>query len=188
VGGDAVPEEPPRRGRRRRTRAVTRLAAALVRITVVITALVALYASVPLAGTPDRGLALRLVALLVVLCAALGWQIRSVTRSGYPGLRAVEAVAVSVPALVLGFALAYVRTADADPAAFSEALTRLDAAYFATTVFSTVGFGDITPRSDTARVLVTAQMVANLVTVGIIVRVLFGAAQNRRRDLAGEAR
>ena len=148
----------------------------------------ALYVSVPLDGTPGGGLALRLAILLLVLCGALAWQIRAVTRSGYPGLRAAEAVSVSVPALVLGFAFAYLRIADTDPAAFSEALTRLDAAYFATTVFSTVGFGDITPRSDTARVAVTVQMVVNLIVVGVIVRVLFGAVQNRRRVLESETR
>jgi voltage-gated potassium channel len=188
VGGDAVPEEPPRHGRRRRRRAVARLVAALVRIALVTSALMALYASAPITGAPDGELILRLGGLLLVLCATLAWQIRAVTRSGYPGLRAAEAVAVSVPALVLGFAFAYVRMANADPAAFSEGLTRIDAAYFATTVFSTVGFGDIAPRSETARLAVTLQMVVNLVVVGVIVRVLFGAVQNRRRVLEGGAR
>jgi voltage-gated potassium channel len=183
-----VPEEPPRRGRRRRRRAAARMVAALVRITLVTSALVALYVSVPLGELPSGGLALRLGILLVVLCAALGWQIRAVTRSGYPGLRAAEAVAVSFTALILGFAFAYLRIAEADPAAFSEALTRLDGAYFATTVFSTVGFGDITPRSDTARLAVMVQMVVNLIVVGVIVRVLFGAVQNRRRVLEGGTR
>lgn len=37
-------------------------------------------------------------------------------------------------------------------------LTRLDALYFATTVGSTTGFGDISPHSQLARGMVTAQM------------------------------
>jgi hypothetical protein len=36
-------------------------------------------------------------------------------------------------------------------------LTRTDALYFTVTVFSTVGFGDITAKTETARLVVTGQ-------------------------------
>jgi voltage-gated potassium channel len=45
------------------------------------------------------------------------------------------------------------------------------------TVFATVGFGDITPVTQLARVLVTIQMVVGLLTVGVIAKVVFGAVQ-----------
>jgi hypothetical protein len=49
------------------------------------------------------------------------------------------------------------------PANFStHALTRTDALYFTVTVFSTVGFGDITAASQSARLVVTAQMLLDL--------------------------
>ena len=43
-------------------------------------------------------------------------------------------------------------------------LTRADALYFAVTVFSTVGFGDITPESEAARVVLIVQMLGDLAT------------------------
>ena len=68
--------------------------------------------------------------------------------------------------------------------AFSERLSRTDALYFTVTVFATVGFGDIAAVSELARVLVTAQMVLGLLTVGVIVKLLLGAADvaKARRD------
>ncbi|MFM9500239.1 potassium channel family protein, partial [Streptomyces galilaeus] len=48
---------------------------------------------------------------------------------------------------------------------FSEAISRTDVLYFTMTVFSTVGFGDISPRSETARLLVTGQVTASLLLI-----------------------
>jgi Ion channel len=52
--------------------------------------------------------------------------------------------------------------------------------YFAVTVFSTVGFGDITAKSETARVVLIVQMLADLAFLGAGVRVLLGAVQRGR--------
>jgi len=59
------------------------------------------------------------------------------------------------------------------PGSFSQPLTRVDALYFAMTVFTTVGFGDIAARSQVARVVVIVQMLADLVYVGLLARVLW---------------
>ena len=45
------------------------------------------------------------------------------------------------------------------------------------TVFATVGFGDIAPVSELARVLVTIQMLVGLVAVGVIAKLVLGAVQ-----------
>ena len=37
------------------------------------------------------------------------------------------------------------------------------------TVLSTVGFGDITPRTDPTRVMVSIQMLLDLVLIGVVV-------------------
>ena len=68
---------------------------------------------------------------------------------------------------------------------FSQPLTRTDALYFTVTVFSTVGFGDITPKSEAARVVVIVQMLGDLALLGAGARVLLGAVQRglqRRQD------
>ena len=54
-------------------------------------------------------------------------------------------------------------------------MDKIDAMYFTVTVFSTVGFGDITAKSDLARTLVTVQMLVNLVVIGLVAKVIFGA-------------
>jgi Ion channel len=61
------------------------------------------------------------------------------------------------------------------------------ALYFTVTVFSTVGFGDITAKTEAARLAVTGQMIADLVIIGLAVRVIVGAVkQGRRRQPAGD--
>ena len=49
---------------------------------------------------------------------------------------------------------------------FSQPLTRSDSLYFTVTVFSTVGFGDITPKTELARLLVTGQMITDVIILG----------------------
>jgi len=54
-------------------------------------------------------------------------------------------------------------------------------------VFSTVGFGDITANSEAARLVVTGQMIADLVIIGIAVKVIVGAVKGRRKRQPREA-
>jgi hypothetical protein len=68
----------------------------------------------------------------------------------------------------------------AQPASFSEAMERTDALYFTVTVFATVGFGDISPVSDAARIVVTIQMIADLLLLGIVLRALLNAIDRGR--------
>ncbi|HEY5989876.1 MAG TPA: potassium channel family protein, partial [Streptosporangiaceae bacterium] len=59
---------------------------------------------------------------------------------------------------------------------------------FTVTVFSTVGFGDIRPESELARLVVTGQMVADLVIIGLGARIVVGAVRvgQRRRSDGGD--
>ena len=78
---------------------------------------------------------------------------RSARSSGspFPGLRGIEALATSVPLFLLLFASSYVVMAGLSAGDSGERLTHTDGLYFAVTVFSTVGFGDITAKSQAAR-------------------------------------
>jgi voltage-gated potassium channel len=67
-------------------------------------------------------------------------------------------------------------------------LSRTDALYFTITVFATVGFGDIAPRSDLARILTMLQMIMDLVAVGLIAKILFGAVDIAKQRGGGERR
>ncbi len=68
----------------------------------------------------------------------------------------------------------------ASAASFTQPLTRTDALYFTVTVFSTVGFGDITAKSEAARAVLIIQMLADLALLGAGIRVLLGAVQHSR--------
>ena len=103
-------------------------------------------------------------------------------------MRAIEALAITVPLFLLLFASAYFVMEKGSPASFSHPLTRTDALYFTVTTFSTVGYGDITPASQTARVVVTVQMLLDLLAIGLGIRVFVGAVQMARQSRPAAAR
>ena len=72
----------------------------------------------------------------------------------------------------------------ADPENFTQPLSRVDALYFTVVTFATVGFGDITPVAELARITVTIQIVVDLILVGLVVRVFIQSVQRglARRD------
>lgn len=161
---------------------------ALARATVNTAALVVLYFVLPL----DRPVGEATIAWLAFGLLGFGvltvLQVNSILRSRHPGMRAVEALGAAIPILVLVFASTYLLLAASQPDAFSEPLSHVDALYFAVTVFSTVGFGDVVARSDAARLVVTAQMVGNLVVFGLLARVVVGAVRiGRQRQTDGAA-
>ena len=155
---------------------------ALLRSLLSVVVLVALYAVVPLQDLAGHPVWVSLSVGLVVLVVVILLQVRAITGSRYPGVAAVEALAVTAPFFLLMFASAYVVLAQGDAANFStHQLTRTGSLYFVLTVFATVGFGDITATSQSARVLVMAQMVLDLVILGLGVQAYRGAVQVGRR-------
>jgi Ion channel len=48
-------------------------------------------------------------------------------------------------------------------------------------VFATVGFGDITAMTEAARLVVTVQMLIDLIILGLGARVIFGAVSRARQ-------
>lgn len=157
-----------------------RLAGAL-RSLVTTAALVVLYYVPPLDHV--KNVPATLTAGVVILAAVTVAQLRAVSRSADPALRAIEALAATFPLFLLLFAAAYFIMAGASPANFSaHSLTRTDALYFTVTVFSTVGFGDITAASQAARLVVTAQMLLDLLALGLVARAFVNAVQSARQQ------
>jgi hypothetical protein len=166
----------------------TVLAWGLVRALLSIVALVAFYFLGPLDGLGGVPLGVSLTVACALLVGIGVWQIRAITASDHPRLRGIEALAVTVPLYILVFAGAYYAMALQDPANFdATGLTRVDTLYFAVTVFSSVGFGDIAAASQSARVMVTVQMVLNLIVLGAGIRVFVGAARRSRESLASSS-
>jgi Ion channel len=146
-----------------------------------------LYYALPLTVRPDAITGLLLAAGLMTVIVLVVWQTRAIVVSEHPRLRAAESLALAVPLFLVLFSAAYYLISQNDPSEFSEALSRTDALYFSVTVFSTVGFGDITARSAEARLLVTGQMVGDLLFIGLGLRALLTAMQIGVRRRSSEA-
>jgi voltage-gated potassium channel Kch len=83
---------------------------------------------------------------------------------------------------LLLFAATYCVLSLDDPATFTEPLSRSDAIYFAVTIFATVGFGDISAQTETARLVVTTQMLLDLVVLGLGIQVILGAVKRGKAN------
>jgi hypothetical protein len=156
----------------------------LLRAWAITAVIVTLYFVVPLDGLADVPAAVTLPLALLAFVALLAVQVRAILRSAHPGLRAVEALAICLPLFLVIFAAAYYVASVAQPSWFTESLSRLDAMYFTVTVFSTVGFGDISATAPATRTAVMVQMVADLAILGVGLKILTGAVREARsRDV-----
>lgn len=151
----------------------------LARATLTTAALVVVYYAMPITDRWGGSAATRLFIGMLAFAVLVGWQVRAVLRSNYPGLRTLEALAAAIPLFLLVFASAYLLVADLEPGSFSEQMSKTDSLYFTVTVFATVGFGDITPTIAATRVMVMIQMIADLIVIGLVVHVMLGAVKVR---------
>jgi voltage-gated potassium channel len=121
----------------------------------------------------------RVSADVALVGAVFAWQIRRISVAELPELRAVEALGIVVVVFLVLFSGIYLAMSHDAPKTFTQTLDHIQALYFTISIFSTVGFGDITPRTDTARLLVSIQMLLDLVIIGAAVRLIFSAARSR---------
>jgi voltage-gated potassium channel len=158
------------------------------------TVLLVVYYQAPLDRPLDGVTALLFVLALLLFGAVVAYDVRGILRSEQPRLRAIRALGLVVPLLLVVFAGNYCILAAQDAGSFTEPLSRTDSIYFTVTVFATVGFGDIAPVTELARIMVTVQMVVGLITVGLIAKLILGAVQvavarrARTPERAGEGR
>ncbi len=124
----------------------------------------------------EVGTLLRLGVAFAIFVTVLIIEIRAVAKAKYPMLRACVSMAVVIPLFLIFFAWIYLTMSNINPATFDGAMDRTTALYFTVTVFATVGFGDITPRTDLARLITTVQMLADLAVVAIVIRLILGVA------------
>jgi voltage-gated potassium channel len=165
----------------------THLVVSAVRAVVTATVLVALYYLLPLDDLTGASAVGGLIVGIALFLGLVGWEVWRILLSAHPETRALAALFVVLPLFILLFATAYFVMGRADPANFSEALTRSDALYFTVTVFSTVGFGDVSPQAETTRLVVTGQMILDLVFLGVGIRTILGAVQKSKERSATEA-
>ncbi|MFF6997313.1 potassium channel family protein [Streptomyces sp. NPDC008313] len=154
---------------------------AVARAVCLAAALVSAYYLLPMDRIDSIGAAAVLSGGLLLVLLLFLWEVRAILRSPHPRLKAVEALAVTLALYLVLFANVYQLLEHYTPGTFSEPLTRTDALYLTLTTFATVGFGDITARSQTGRVVVMVQMAGGLLLVGVAARVLAGAVETGLR-------
>jgi voltage-gated potassium channel len=169
--------------RSQRRQAVLRAALTIVVAWVII--LGAFYV-LPFSHLSHADSALRLAAVVALVAAVLTWQIRRISTAELPELRAIEALGIVIAVFLVGFSIIYLSMSHNAAATFTQPLDHTRSLYFTVSIFSTVGFGDITPRTDTARLVVSAQMLLDLVLIGAVVRLIFNAARTRVASSGGQ--
>lgn len=161
----------------------------MVRAAGTVALFVVAYYLLPFAAWSDAKSVVLLAFGLVGVTLIVVWEIKAILNARHPVIKAVEALAVIAPLFLLLFSAAYYLLERASAASFSQPLSRTDALYFTVTTFSTVGYGDITARSEGARAMVIFQMLADLIILGFGVKVIFGAVQvGRQRQAASPGR
>jgi formate hydrogenlyase subunit 4 len=148
----------------------------VLRSLLVATLLFVAYYTLPM-NRPERSGLIVLIIGIAVMALVLSWQVRAIMGSPYPRLRAFETLTIGIPLLLIVFASAYFMIQNADPDSFTQPLGKTDALYFTITVFSTVGFGDITAKTEVARILVSIQMMFDLAVFGLVAKLIFGAVE-----------
>jgi voltage-gated potassium channel len=148
-------------------------------------AALALYYGVPLLRTPHSPVWWRLLIALAIFGAVVSHELGSIMRHSEPMRRAVVALSLLLPLFVVTFSWIYLTMSRSNPASFGTPLSRSSALYFTVTVMSTVGFGDIVPKTDPARLVTAVQMVSDLIFLAVGVRLIFDVASRaaaKRRE------
>jgi len=149
-------------------------------------AIVAVYGLLPFSGNwGAAGLIVGGIAALVVI-AVLIRRVRRVLVAERPVPEAIAAVVVTATLTIITSSATYYAMASANPDSFRGLGTKIDATYFAVTVMSTVGFGDIVPTTQAARLVTTCHMIFTVALVGAAFRLVTWAARHnlsRRGDL-----
>jgi voltage-gated potassium channel len=158
------------------------IARGLARASATAAVMVVLYFTLPLGRISDFSVLAEIVLVTALLIGMVVWQVRAILCAELPAIRAIEALAATAPLFLLYFAATYFILGLDKPANFSEVLSRSDALYLTVTIFGTVGFGDITPKTEAARMLVTAQMLLDLVVLGLGIRMILGAVKRAKAE------
>ena len=166
---------------------------ALARVLGIVAVTLLVYFLVPIEGaSAARAAAATACVGIATILAVFARQMSRVSRSQRPVLAAVEALVLVFGFFLCFFALLYVSLSASDPGAFTQGVDKVAGVYFTMTILTTVGFGDISAVSDTARIMVTLQMVLGVILIGTAVKALGfsarGALTARGASIMAEVR
>lgn len=127
------------------------------------------------------GFVLGLLALTTLVIQQIRTQVQSMLSDG---AAQIERLLIGVYLVVVFFSAGYVILETTEPSSFEGLATKTDALYFTVTTLTTVGYGDVHASSQLARLLVTIQLLFDVLFVAIVVRII--SANVGRRVQASE--
>ena len=149
----------------------------VTRIAIVWALLTGIYFVAPFDGVRGGDGVARLGISLAVFVAAAAWELSQTAKAELPEFRAITALATLTPLFIVLFAGVYLSISISKPDSFNIHLDHVKALYFVITTLSTVGFGDIIAKTNLTRIIVSVQMLLDLILIGSIVRILAQAAK-----------
>lgn len=95
---------------------------------------------------------------------------------GHPNTYLIYSIILFPSIQVAGYATSYHQLSLYDPTSFNEPLSVIDTLYFSLVTLTTVGYGDIAPRTELARAIVTTQLIETMVftvtVIGAVVNII----------------
>jgi hypothetical protein len=153
----------------------------LVRTGLTVSAMLALYAVIPVPGHQvplGRTVIFALAGLAGLTYAVLTLAERARRSTEEDSVR-IEAVVAVLYAFIVFTSLVYLAIAS-NPGQFTGLHTRVDAIYFTMSTIATVGFGDVHATGQVARTVVTIQIFLDLIFVGLMARIILPTVVSNR--------
>jgi hypothetical protein len=163
-----------------------RVLSPFVRVVGACVLLVGIYYLVPVdPHVPAAEVVVRAVLSLLGVLAAAWLVARQIRRQLSDSAETpLAGLVIALVAGVLLFALVDFRLATTEPGQFVALETRTDALYFALSTLATVGFGDVYAAGQSARLLVSIQILFNLIVIAAGGSVLANQIGRRVRERA----
>ena len=156
---------------------------ALRRPTVTCVLVVALFYLIPIEpGVTGTQLALRSIATLLAGLLVTWLILRQIRQHVVSPEGSLVGLVITLVVGVAFFALADYVTALSGADQFADLKTKTDAMYFALTTLTTVGYGDVHATGQIARLVVSAQLLFNVVVIATGASVLTREIGNRARQ------
>jgi voltage-gated potassium channel len=134
------------------------------------------YFVVPVRSGHSAGVLALEIAISLAGVALVGWivlgELLREWRGGSPTILRGRHLLLLFEVVLLGFALTYYVLSVYSDGEMAGLRTRVDALYFTATTMTTVGYGDIHPIGQVARVIATVHMGFNVLFVAAVVRLL----------------
>jgi voltage-gated potassium channel len=148
---------------------------------VVVLGLTLIFYTVPLGPLDSLGRTASSVGLTLLGAGVLGWAITAQLRRQLTDDPDAElhSLVMLLELVAIVFAFGYYLLDVTTPGEIAGLRTRTDALYFTLSTLTTIGFGDVHAAGQVARVMVTVQMVFDVIFVAAVVAVLSGRLRTR---------